>query len=177
MEIKSFECSYLEDVKKLLKAAFYRENSNAVLNEWEFAETVLQDAGYKPYLCLIAVEKDEVIGYNILTAAAIGEQKGLALGPLAVKEEYQNKGIGTRLVRESIQRAQESGYPWIAVLGGDYYSRFGFKAGRLYGITVSDNAFENDHIQILFLNRSTESRVSGKIIYCNSFYDSNGNLL
>ena len=44
MEIKSFERSYLEDVKKLLKAAFYRENSNAVLNEWEFAETVLQDA-------------------------------------------------------------------------------------------------------------------------------------
>lgn len=41
MEIKSFERSYLEDVKKLLKAAFYRENSNAVLNEWEFAETVL----------------------------------------------------------------------------------------------------------------------------------------
>ena len=112
-----------------------------------------------------------------MTAAAIGEQKGLALGPLAVKKECQNKGIGTRLVRESIQRAQESGYPWITVLGGDYYSRFGFKAGKLYGITVSDNAFENDHIQILFLNCNTESRVSGKIIYCNSFYDSDGNLL
>ena len=119
MEIKSFECSYLEDVKKLLKAAFYRENSNAVLNEWEFAETVLQDAGYKPYLCLIAVEKDEVIGYNILTAAAIGEQKGLALGPLAVKKECQNKelvpGWFVKVFKERRSQAIPGSLYWAAI--------------------------------------------------------------
>lgn len=177
MEIKPFELSYLTEVKKLLKAAFYHENSNPVFNEWEFAEAVLQDAGYKPHLCLIAVENGAVIGYNILTAAAIGGQNGLALGPLAVKKEYQNKGVGTLLVHESIQRAQDADYSWIALLGGDYYSRFGFKAGKQYGITVSNNAFDNAHIQILFLNRNAESSVSGKLVCCDAFYDSDGNLL
>ncbi len=40
------------------------------------------------------------------------------------------------------------GYSWTASLEGDYYFRFGFENG----ITVSDNGFDDEHLQILFLD-------------------------
>lgn len=176
MEIQSFDMSRLSEVKNVLKDAFFSENSNKTFNEWEFAENVLKSDGYVPELCLIALEEGKVIGYNALTIAEIGEIKGLALGPLGVKGEYQNRNVGTCLVEESIRRAKAAGYPWIVLLGGDYYSRFGFEKGSRYNIVVSDNDFDNEHIQILFFD-SSRNRPSGRLIYCDAFYDEQGNLL
>lgn len=177
MEIKTFEISYLQDTKTALKSAFFHESSNEIFNEWEFAETVLKSNGYIPELCVIALDDEAVIGYNALTKAEIDGQSGLALGPLGVQREYQNTGVGTALVKECIRRAMELNYPWIALLGGDYYSRFEFESGKPYGITVSDNEFDNDHLQIMFLNKSAKNKTSGKLVYCDAFYDSDGNLL
>ena len=88
---------------------------------------------------------------------------GLALGSLEVKKEYQNTGVGSALAKECIQRPASSSYPWITVLGGDYYSRFGFERGNLYGITVSDDAYLNEHLQILFLDGLVRDRTSGRL--------------
>ena len=177
MKIKTFELSYLHGTKDALKSAFYNENSNDIFNEWEFAETLLKSEGYLPELCVIALDEEKVVGYNALTKAKIGSSPGLALGPLGVRKEYQNTGIGSALVKESIQRAEKSGFCWIALLGGNYYSRFGFESGKQYGITVSGNAFDNEHLQILFLDKSMKGKVSGRLVYCDAFYDTDGNLL
>ena len=177
MEIRTFETSYLQETKAALKSAFYHKNSNEVFNEWEFAETLLKSDGYLPELCVIALDGNNVVGYNALTKAAISGQSGLALGPLGVRKEYQNTGVGSALVKECIRRAKELGYQWIALLGGDYYSRFGFESGKPYGITVSDNEFDNDHLQIMFLDKSVQHKISGKLVYCDAFYDADGNLL
>ena len=177
MEIKTFELSYLHGTKDALKSAFYHENSNDIFNEWEFAETLLKSDGYLPELCVIALDEENVVGYNVLTKAKIGSSPGLALGPLGVRKEYQNTGIGSALVKECIKRAEKSGFSYIALLGGNYYSRFGFESGKQYGITVSENEFDNEHLQILFLDKSIKGRVSGKLVYCDAFYDTDGNLL
>lgn len=177
MEIKTFDNSYLQEVKNVLKDVFFNEYSKENYNEWEFAESVLKTNGYIPELCLIALEENQVIGYNALTIAKIGETEGLALGPLGVKQTYQNKGIGTCLVEESIRRAKKAGYPWIVLLGGNYYSRFGFEKGLDFHIVVSDNASENAHIQILFLDDNVKNITFGKLIYCDAFYDAQGNLI
>ena len=176
MEIKHFDISYLSETKSILKEIFCREDSNASFNEWEFAENVIKSDGFIPELCFIALEKGKVIGYNVLTIATIEGTKGLALGPLGVKPEYQNQGIGTSLVNESIQKAKNTQYPWIVLLGGDYYSRFGFEQGQKFNITVSDNDFDNGHIQILFLN-DKKDETFGKLTYCDAFYDEQRNLL
>ena len=177
MEIKTFKPSYLQGTKDTLKSAFYNEKSNDIFNEWEFAQTLLKSDGYLPKLCVIALNEEKVVGYNALTKAKIGSSVGLALGPLGVRKEYQNTGIGSALVKESIKRAEKSGFLWIALLGGNYYSRFGFESGKHYGITVSENEFDNEHLQILFLDKSIKDRVSGRLVYCDAFYDADGNLL
>ena len=175
--IKTFEPFYLPGAKDALKSAFYRENSDDVFNEWAFAEALLKSDGYLPELCVIALDGETVVGYNALTKARIGSAQGLALGPLGVRREYQHTGIGFALVRECMKRAEKSGFPWIAVLGGSYYSRFGFESGKPDGITVSENEFDNDHLQICFLDKSVKGRVSGRLAYCDAFYDADGNLL
>lgn len=177
MEIKIFDILRLQEVKDVLRDAFFRPDKDEKFNEWEFAEKVLDSKGYIPELCLVAFEDGEAVGYSILTVAVIGEKKGLALGPLGVKREYQNKGIGTCLVEESIKRAKIAGYPWIALTGGDYYSRFGFEKGQAFHIVVSEDEFENAHIQILFLLENARNGISGKLMYCDAFYDEKGNLL
>ena len=180
MEIRTFDKSYLQGTKDALRSAFFHENSHELYNEWEFAETVLKSGGYVSDLCVIALDGETVVGYNALTKARIGDQTGLALGPLGVRKEYQNTGVGSALVKECIRRAGKSGYPWIALLGGDYYLRFGFEHAAGYGITVSDNEFDNEHLQILFLKESANGRISGisgKLVYCDAFYDGEGNLL
>ena len=42
MEIKTFDISYLQETKTVLKSAFFHEGSNEIFNEWEFAEIVLK---------------------------------------------------------------------------------------------------------------------------------------
>lgn len=175
MEIKQFGPEQMEAAKAMLREVFWREDSDPAFNEWEFAARLLEDEGYIPSLCLTAWEDGRCVGYNALTIAEIGGQKGLALGPLGVGKAWQGRGVGSALVRESIERARRAGYLWIALLGGDYYARFGFEPGARYGVTVSEDAFENEHLQILFLDDGP--RPSGKLRYCDAFYDRNGNLL
>jgi len=167
----------LQGAKTALKSAFFHENSDEVFNEWEFAESLLKSDGYVPELCVVALDGETVIGYNALTKAKIGGQHGLALGPLGVQKEYQNTGAGSALVNECIRRAENAGHPWIVLLGGDYYSRFGFESAKPYGITVSDNEFDNEHLRILFLKQLAKNKTSGKLVYCDAFYDAEGNLL
>lgn len=177
MEVKTFDISQLEEAKAALKEAFLREEYDENYNEWEFAQRVLQSPGYVPSLCVTAWQDGRLVGYNILTEAAIGESQGLALGPLGVRPAYQSQGAGSLLVEESLRRAKAAGYPWVAVLGSSYYARFGFEPCAPYGITVSEDAFANEHLQILFFQEEAKAQAAGRITYCDAFYDGDGNLL
>ena len=154
MEVKTFDISQLEEAKAALKEAFLREEYDENYNEWEFAQRVLQSPGYVPSLCLTAWQDGRLVGYNILTEAAIGESPGLALGPLGVRPAYQSQGAGSLLVEESLRRAKAA-----------------------YGITVSEDAFTNEHLQILFFQEEAKAQAAGRITYCDAFYDGDGNLL
>ena len=175
MEIRPFRAADLAEAMALLRDAFQREDSDPAFNEWELARRLPGDPGYLPQLCLVAQEGGRTVGYIALTRAQVGESQGLALAPLAVAGEYRNQGTGSALVEESLQRAKALGEPWVAVLGGDYYARFGFEPVGPQGITVSENAFENQHLHILFFDPA--SRPKGRLVYCRSFYNGEGGLL
>jgi putative acetyltransferase len=59
----------------------------------------------------------------------------LALAPMAVLPERQRGGIGSALVRESLDRAAGTEFPLVVVLGHpEYYPRFGFEPGASHGV-------------------------------------------
>ena len=54
---------------------------------------------------------------------------------MAVLPDWQNKGIGSKLVEEGLKQCKSSGYAAVVVLGHpNYYPRFGFVPSVNYGI-------------------------------------------
>lgn len=54
-------------------------------------------------------------------------EEALLLGPLAVDPDLQGSGVGSSLVRFSLERASAAGFERILLVGdADYYGRFGF---------------------------------------------------
>ncbi len=154
----------IDAIKTIVKEAFYRPGKDELFNEWEFADKVRNDFGFIPEL-----------GYNLLLKALVGKEEGLALGPIAVKPSYQGQGIGKKLMEYGLKKAGESGFKWVVLIGGDYYTQFGFEPGSKYNIVLSHNHSENIYVKIKFFGSNRD--VSGEIKYCDSFYDENGELL
>jgi putative acetyltransferase len=51
------------------------------------------------------------------------------MGPISVLPEYQNKGIGTKLVNEGLNLLKDMGAKGCVLVGDpSYYERFGFKS-------------------------------------------------
>jgi predicted N-acetyltransferase YhbS len=83
-------------------------------------------------LAFIAAEGKRVVGTARLWDIACGNgQSALLLGPVAVKSEYRDRGIGAALVRHAVAKARRLGHHAIILVGdAPYYSRFGFDAEK-----------------------------------------------
>lgn len=173
--VRQAENRDLGEIKIVVKEAFYRPGKNSQFNEWEFVDLVRKDAGFVPELCLVATLKGEMVGYILLSKAQIGASKGLSLGPLAVRPTYQRKGIGKQLIQMGLKRAEEQGFEWVALTGGDYYFQFEFEPAAKYKIVLTENHPENPYLKVKFLKANRD--VSGELRFCESFYDENGELI
>ena len=85
---------------------------------------------------------DMEIELPLLTRALLrrnGEEKHLlVLGPISVVPSQTHRGIGSELIRSSIQLAKEKGYGSIVALGHpEYYKRFGFVLAKDLGVTCN----------------------------------------
>ena len=79
---------------------------------------------------MVAEGEGQIIGhilYSRLWADSVNLY--LALAPMAVSPDHQRLGIGSDLVRVSLEFCKEFGVHGVLVLGHpDYYPRFGFSA-------------------------------------------------
>jgi putative acetyltransferase len=96
---------------------------------------------YIPGLALVATVDDRVVGHVMVSHTdleADGVRQRIAmLSPLAVHPAEQGNGIGGRLVRAVIDRADEFGEPLIVLEGSPlYYPRFGFRYSVPEGIII-----------------------------------------
>jgi putative acetyltransferase len=106
-------------------------------------------SSFIPELSLVAERDEFLIGHVLFSPAAVeGAEEAvlLALGPVAVRPEWQRQGIGGMLVRGGLARAAGLGYHGVILVGHPtYYPRFGFRPARAYGLEspfpVSDEAF------------------------------------
>jgi putative acetyltransferase len=87
-------------------------------------------------LCLVAVEDGEVVGHIAYSRARVESgHEVLSLAPMGVLPDSQRSGIGSALVRESLERAADTGFPLVTVLGhSEYYPRFGFEPAAPLGL-------------------------------------------
>ena len=63
----------------------------------------------------------------------------LTFGPLCVDPAWQGRGIGERLLGETLPLAAGAGYPGVVIYGEpDYYPRLGFRPCGRFGITTPE---------------------------------------
>ncbi len=68
-----------------------------------------------------------IVGSVRMTPIRIGGAEALLLGPLTVDPAFERRGIGTALVRRSLEAARAGGAKAAILVGdGPYYGRFGF---------------------------------------------------
>jgi len=105
-------------VYDVIRAAFGRED------EARLVQTLHKNGNSA--VAVMGVLDDKVVAHCVL-AKLVSPKDCLGLGPVSVLPEYQNQGIGKRIIGKTLRQAQASGWNGVFVLGDpDYYERFGF---------------------------------------------------
>ena len=139
-------------------------------------EAAIVDAlrGSEQAVSLVAEEEGRIVGHILFTAVTIdshsGQCTGRALGPMAVAPDYQNKGVGSALVRDGLARLKEAGCPFVIVLGhANFYPRFGFVPASGFGIESQWNNVPDEAFMIVVFDRSALPSDGGVAYYRPEF--------
>jgi putative acetyltransferase len=128
MQIREATIDDAENIKNVHLQAF--DDSEAKMVS-EFAINLLKENHPVKIISLVAIEDNEIVGHIAFSPVFLestNEHFGYILAPLAVSPEYQNKNIGSSLVKYGLEAISNMG-SFIVFVYGDprYYSRFGFK--------------------------------------------------
>ena len=145
--------------------AFGRENEGNIVN-------LLREDGI-PYISLIARKDDELLGHIFFTHVELSnlekELNIMGLGPMAVKPEFQNMGIGSMLIKAGLEESKNRGYQAVVVLGHpEYYPKFGFVPAINYKIRCEYDV-PSEAFMIIELREGFLKEKRGIIKYNNAF--------
>lgn len=142
-------------------------------NEARLVDRLRTSDRFIPGLSLVATIEEKIVGHILFTKINIADDKilfeSLALAPMAVIPQYQNKGVGSQLIRQGLTKAKELGHKSVMVLGHeDYYPKFGFQPANKWGIKAPFNIPTNAFMAIELINNALEG-VNGTVIYSEEF--------
>lgn len=128
-----------QSISNIVIAAFGSGQGNEIT---DLVTELLADPSARPWLSLVATTDDNVVGHILFTNARIRRAErsvsSAILAPLSVHPDWQNQGIGGRLVKEGLTQLKEAGVELVFVLGHPgYYSRYGFSAAGIKGFDAS----------------------------------------
>lgn len=132
----------LKAIRQVVEAAFGRKS------EADLVDALRRNG--KRLLSLVAEQDGQIVGHIFFSPVSIeseaGSRSAVGLAPLAVLPEFQNCGVGSKLVRAGLDQCRNAGHDCVVVLGHpEYYPRFGFAPSSRFGVKseydVRDEAF------------------------------------
>lgn len=166
MIIRQEESIDYNSIYKFVKTAFSTAKVTDV-KEQDFVNNIRNSENYIPELSLIAEENGDIIGYamlsKILVKNEISDFEGLFFAPLCTDIKYRCKGLGSKIMLYSLDKARKLGYKAVFLVGDyNYYSRFGFEPTVKYGIKWSYDIPE-EYVMVLELKEDALNGVTGVI--------------
>ncbi|BAQ62169.1 acetyltransferase [Geminocystis sp. NIES-3708] len=79
---------------------------------------------------MVAEKEELLIGHIAFSPVEIsdGTKNWYGLAPVSVKPQFQNQGVGKKLIREGLKILEQKNADGCVVLGEpEYYQKFGFK--------------------------------------------------
>jgi len=161
------------DVFNVIEEAFINEKYSDHQEQF-LVEKLRKSDAFIPELSLVAVYNNKIVGHILLTKIKIENNKtffnSLALAPVSVLPEFQNKGTGSKLIRKSHSLATNLGYKSIVILGQEnYYPKFGYEKASKYNIVLPFDAPDNN-CMVIPLEKNALKGISGKVKYAKEFY-------
>ena len=109
-------------------------------NEHLLVHRLRQSEDYLKELSRVAEVDGKIVGAIFYSKAWIEHEEKrreiLTFGPLCADPLYQNSGVCTKLLSETIELAREAGYLGICIFGEpDYYPKHGFVTADHFGLT------------------------------------------
>ena len=131
---KAYE-SDKQAISDVIIAAFSDVQGQEIAN---LVDDLLADPGAQPLLSLVVTADDNVVGHILFTNVRIKHSRQMVssaiLSPLSVRPEYQNQGIGGRLIKEGLKQLKAEGIELVFVLGHPgYYPKYGFSVAGIKG--------------------------------------------
>jgi putative acetyltransferase len=165
MNIREEQLSDIEKIWEVNTEAFETKAEANLVN-------ALRDSGCT-FISLVAETEAKVVGHILFTPVVLtgneNKLKIMGLAPMAVLSQYQNKGIGSNLVKAGLEHCQSLGYDAVVVLGHPgYYPKFGFVPSVKYGIK-SEYDVPDEVFMILELVPGALNNHMGVIKYHEAF--------
>lgn len=166
-----------EVTERVVKHAFI-DAAQSDKDEHNLVSRLRKSESFIPELSLVAVaeEQNVILGHILLSKIIINydtnqKVESLALAPVSVMPDYQNKGIGKSLIETSLKKAQEMGFLSVIVLGHpDYYPKFGFQKSSVWNIQAPLEVPE-EALMAIELQPDSLENVSGLIEYPDVFFE------
>ncbi len=133
-------------VEELTREAFWNVHVPGC-DEHYLAHVLRASEAFIPGLDFVALADGQLAGNIMFTRAVVCDTEGIAhpvlcFGPVSVLPALQGKGIGSALIRHTLNLAREMGHSAVVIYGDpDYYIRFGFFPAERHGITTRDGKF------------------------------------
>jgi putative acetyltransferase len=131
----------------------------------------LRDGGYSRLSLVAETDDGQIVGHILYSELPIvgsaGTTPALALAPMAVLPEHQSQGIGSALIRRSLDICRERGHKIVLVLGHkDYYPRFGFSSQLALPL---ESPYASESFMALELTPGALAGVQGRVEYAPPF--------
>ena len=154
-------------VYHIVKEAFAKaEHTDG--NEQNLVVKLRESRSFIPELSLVAIEDGKIVGHILFTKALVSGAYVLALAPLSVLPEYQNRGIGLSLIKQGHIVAHKLGYKYSVVLGhSEYYPKAGYIPASQYGIKAPFEVADANFMAVCL--DGNEDKLNGIMEYDGAF--------
>ena len=137
-----------------------------------FVERIRASDEFVPELALVAEDSSGVIAHVMLSWVGVdggSRPRILNLTPMSVRPDRQRVGVGTRLIRDALGRAEEAGEPAVMVEGVPaYYPRFGFEKASVLGFISPHPKIPDEAFMVKRLT-GYSADLAGRIVYPAAF--------
>lgn len=142
------EDDYIE-VEKLVRDSFWNVYRPGAYEHF-IVHNLRNDESFISKMAYVIEDGRKIIGnINYSKGKIIYENESVPaviLGPIAIDRNYQNRGLGSKLINYTLKIAQEDNIPFILVVGDEnYYSRFGFESASKYCLYLNGTDFNEEN--------------------------------
>ena len=152
------------EVENLVRDSFWNVYRPGAFEHY-IVHNLRDDDSFIPYLDYVIEVDAKIVGHINYSRGSIdyGDEKvdAVVLGPLAIHRDYQNQGLGSKLIEYTLNLAENDGIPFVVVIGDEnYYRRFGFVSASEYNLYL-DGTDTSEECPFFMIKIFDESKLNG----------------